>query len=95
MSSQQDLHAVLSKFWDDNVLEPDAEATASGGEAPIDHPLIALDSITAVGVLIEVEAVVRKTLPIETIVRKGGYTSKEQFVSDITAAVEKFAKSPP
>lgn len=90
MSDKAKLQHLLSTFWDSNVLEVPPDVGDPDEAIPVDEPLIALDSITAVDVLIDIEALVGKKLPIEKIVRKGGYSSKEQFVEDVVAAVDEF-----
>lgn len=96
MSAIRDqLHDILSAFWDQNVLEVPAEEGNADEEIAVDQPLIQLDSITAVDVLIDIEKVVGKQLAIEKIVRKGGYSSKEQFIKDVTKAVDEFVGASP
>lgn len=90
MSEHPTLRNVLADLWDANVLEMPSNDESMDERVSADHPLIALDSLTAVEVLIEVESVVGAALPIEKIVRQGGYSSKEQFIDEVTAAVEEF-----
>lgn len=90
MSEHPKLRAALAALWDVNVLETPSTDGSTEEHVPVDHPLIALDSLTAVEVLVEVEGVVGAALPIEKIVRQGGYSSKEQFIEEVAAAVEEF-----
>lgn len=90
-AKHEQLHDVLTAFWDQNVLDVPAEEGDAEEEIAIDQPLVQLDSITAVDVLLDIEKVVGKHLPIEKIVRKGGYSSKEQFIEEVTRAVDEFA----
>lgn len=87
-AKHEQLHDVLSAFWDQNVLEVPADEGDVDEEIAIDQPLVQLDSITAVDVLLDIEKVVGKHLPIEKIVRKGGYSSREQFIQEVTNAVD-------
>lgn len=89
-AKHEQLHEVLSAFWEQNVLEVPTDEGDADEEIAIDHPLVQLDSITAVDVLIDIEKVIGKHLPIEQIVRKGGYSSREQFIEEITKAVDEF-----
>lgn len=89
-TTNNQLHTVLGTFWDKNVLEVPTEEDDSDGDLAIDDPLIQLDSITAVDVLLDIEKLVGKHLPVEKIVRKGGYESKEQFIEEVTQAVNEF-----
>lgn len=90
MSEHPALRNVLADLWDANVLGTPSADGAMDEHVPVDHPLIALDSLTAVEVLVEVEGVVGAALPLEKIVRQGGYSFKEQFIDEVAAAVEKF-----
>ncbi|KAF1704747.1 hypothetical protein [Pseudoxanthomonas kaohsiungensis] len=87
-AKHEQLHDVLSAFWDQNVLEVPADEGGADEEIAIDEPLVQLDSITAVDVLLDIEKVIGKQLSIEKIVRKGGYSSREQFIQEVTNAVD-------
>lgn len=94
-AKHEQLYDVLSAFWDQNVLEvPPADGDADE-EIAIDQPLVQLDSITAVDVLLDIEKVVGTHLPIEKIVRKGGYSSREQFIEEVSKAVDEFVGASP
>lgn len=91
MSSKQDpMHDALAAFWDENMLEPVESSLESTDDSSIDDPVMPLDSITACDALIDIERIVGRKLPVEKIVRKGGYSSKEDFINDITEAVTEF-----
>jgi|GEM_PF-1069520 len=94
-AEHEQLRGVLSAFWDQNVLEVPAEEGDAEEEIAIDQPLVQLDSITAVGVLLQIEEVVGRHLLIEKIVRNGGYSSKEQFIEEVTHAVNAFVGASP
>ena len=94
-AEHEQLHDVLSEFWDQNVLEVPAAEGDAEEEIAIDMPLVQLDSITAVDVLLDIEKVVGKHLPIEMIVRKGGYSSREQFIEEVIKAVGEFVGASP
>jgi acyl carrier protein len=88
IAKHEELHETLSSFWDENVLEVPVKEDDDNEEIDIDEPLVQLDSITAVDVLIDIEKIVGKHLPIDQIVRKGGYSTKEQFIEEVTKAVD-------
>lgn len=92
-AKHEQLHDVLSAFWDQNVLDVPADEGGADEEIAIDQALVQLDSITAVDVLLDIEKVVGKHLPIEKIVRKGGYSSREQFIDEVTQAVNEFVET--
>ena len=94
-AEHEQMHDVLSAFWDQNVLEVPTEEGDAEEEIAIDQPLVQLDSVTAVDVLLDIEKIVGQHLAIEKIVRKGGYSSKEQFVDEVTRAVDEFVRASP
>ena len=54
-----------------------------------------LDSISAVEAFVGIDKLVQRKLPVELIIRHGGYDSKDQFISDITAKVLRHLKDEP
>lgn len=76
----------LRRFW--------AEQSLDGGETPasIDDLVAAMDSMTAVAALVDVEAVVGMELPCSDVLRSGGYDNEEQFVEQLTASVCKYVE---
>lgn len=77
------VHAALVSFWDEQM-------GASDGAVGMFSVGPALDSLTAVTVLVDLEGVVEiKDLP-ETLVKKGGYHSKEEFVEHLATGVREY-----
>lgn len=72
--------AALEAFWAGQTLG------ASGGDT-IDDLVAAMDSFTASDALVEVESIVGMELPTGEVIRRGGYDSKEQFVTLLTQRV--------
>lgn len=86
-----EIEALLTDFWEKNAVSVPPEE-----EGGIDEMLAPLDSQTAVFVLLDLEPLVGKKLPIATTVKKGGYKTKDEFVSELTAAVlEQMGKKEP
>ena len=82
MSSLQDqIESVLSTFWDQNSIQLHSNAKAAI------EPLVPLDSITACEALIDIEALVKKELPVGEVVKRGGYATKDEFVAEVTKTV--------
>jgi acyl carrier protein len=76
------METILGDFWDENAIaiEP-SDATDTGDYvAP-------LDSMSAVEVLIKLEELLGEELEASDIIRQGGYDSRDQFISDISARV--------
>lgn len=75
---------ALGAFWDERIVlkVPAAAGTTSVMEA-------ALDSLSASEVLMEIDDLVSAKVPAETVIRQGGYETREQFIVNLTAAVLK------
>lgn len=79
---EQTVRKALEDFWDEVV---DPEMTADLGLAPG----AALDSLTATDVLLTIESVLGlqgQELP-QTLVKSGGYDSKDEFVEHLTGCI--------
>ncbi|WP_233097112.1 hypothetical protein [Pseudomonas sp. MF6755] len=89
MDIKTQIEKLLSAFWDRRAQEiiDDPLSTDELG-AP-------LDSISAVDAFVGIDKLVQCKLPVELIIRHGGYNSKDQFVSDITDKVIRYLKEVP
>ncbi len=72
--------AALEAFWAGQTL-------GAGGGDTVDDLVAAMDSFTASDALEEVENIVGMELPTGEVIRRGGYDSKEQFVTLLTQRV--------
>lgn len=81
MDIRKQIETLLSNFWDKRAQDiiDDPLSTDELG-AP-------LDSISAVDAFVGIDKLVQRKLPVELIIRHGGYNSKDQFVTDITDKV--------
>ena len=80
---EQRVREALEKFWDEVVV---SEAAADIGLSPG----VALDSLTATDVLLTIESVLGlqgQELP-QTLVKSGGYDSKDEFVEHLAGCVK-------
>lgn len=77
---------ALEDFWSAQAISVDGESTS------VDDLVAAMDSMTAVEALVEVEKIVGMDLPSGDVVRRGGYESKKQFVEELTARVLTYVK---
>lgn len=75
------IREALENFWKEQSLSIDEGSTS------IDDLVAAMDSMTAVEVLVDVEKIVGMELPTAEVIRRGGYESQEQFVEDLTTRV--------
>ena len=86
MDIKTQIETLLAAFWDKRAQDiiDDPLSTDEFG-AP-------LDSISAVDAFVGIDKLVQRKLPVELIIRHGGYDSKEQFVTDITEKVLRHLK---
>ncbi len=77
------IETSLRKFWADRSISLEE---GNSVEDFIDE----LDSLTAVDVLIDIEKITGIDIPEGSVIRRGGYDSREQFVEHLTDRVMKF-----
>ncbi|HOX70074.1 MAG TPA: hypothetical protein PKV56_19720 [Burkholderiaceae bacterium] len=77
---------ALKSFWNEQSMESVGEPTS------IDDLVAAMDSMTAVAALVDIEAIVGIELPCGEVIRAGGYDNERQFVEDITSRVCKYVQ---
>ena len=75
------IEATLSQFWEEVALEE--AGLPQGVESFADT----LDSPSAVDALLRLEKVVGIKLEASELIRRGGYDSKEQFMTHLTERV--------
>lgn len=78
------IKASLEKFWQERAIEVDKNSES------IDDFIDELDSLTAVDVLIDIETIAGMEIPEGSVIRRGGYDSKEQFIEHLTFSVLKY-----
>jgi hypothetical protein len=78
---KSEIEQRLRDFWQARAIAV-SEAPTSTDElgAP-------LDSITSLEAIMDIDELLNRKLPIYRIIRKGGYESEDDFVSDVTAKV--------
>lgn len=72
--------SALETYWTSQTLD-------SGNTESVDDLVAAMDSFTAADVLAEIEPIVGMELPTGEVIRRGGYDSKEQFVTLLTQKI--------
>lgn len=89
MELKAQIEMALGAFWDKRAMDiiDDPLSTDDLG-AP-------LDSLAACDAFVQIDKIVQRKLPVELIIRHGGYNSKGQFVSEITTGVLKHLKENP
>lgn len=83
------IETILTKFWDQRAIEM--------GEVPQSTEELGapLDSLTSLEALLEIDLLLNRKVPVETVIQKGGYQTREQFVEEITTKVLKYVAEHP
>lgn len=83
---QNQIEALLGTFWDDR------EIAIANDPTSIDDLGAPLDSLTACEAMIDIDDLVGKKIPVEVIIRNGGYESRDQFIQQVTEGVLTYLK---
>jgi hypothetical protein len=83
------IEAILGHFWDQRAIEM--------GEAPQSTEELGapLDSLTSMEALIEIDRLLKRKVPVEAVIQKGGYQTREQFMEEISTKVQKYVAEHP
>lgn len=74
----------LEEFWDERSI-------ALGGEPhDVSELGAAMDSLTAIEVLVDIADLVGNEVPADKTIKKGGYQNRDEFVGEITTKVITF-----
>ena len=86
---KQAIEAILGQFWDERAIEM--------GEAPKSTVELGapLDSLTSMEALIEIDRLLKRKVPVEAVIQKGGYQTREQFIEEVATKVLKFVAEHP
>jgi acyl carrier protein len=87
MNIETEIRKLLEKFWDEQALD-----AAPDGDISIEDLVPPLDSLAAVEVLVALDKLTGRELP-ESIIKPGGYQSKNEFVDEISEKVLEFCGS--
>lgn len=82
-SVEAKIRAALKEFWDERAIE-----TGPSGATTVEELLAPVESITALDVLVTLDEITKLQLP-NSVIRKGGYDTCDQFVNDLTGKVMK------
>lgn len=85
---QTKIEQLLRDFWQQRAIAiSDSPDTTEELGAP-------LDSITSMEAIMDIDELLGCNLPIERIIRKGGYEDEDTFVSEVTAKVLEIVEAP-
>lgn len=79
----------LAEFWEERAIEMGGEPQDIG---ELGAPM---DSLTSMEALIEIDLLVGREIPVEVVIQKGGYLTREEFVENVTSKVLKFLTENP
>jgi acyl carrier protein len=75
----------LAKFWEERSFVADELDS-------VENFIDEIDSLTAVDALIPIEKITGMDIDATSVIRRGGYESKEQFVEHLSAQVLKYVQ---
>jgi hypothetical protein len=81
------IREVLDEFWEERAIPAGPD-----GDTIVDELVAPVESLTAVDVLAELDAIVGCKLP-SSVIRAGGYSTKDEFIEKLTASVLKHVRS--
>lgn len=81
---KQQICDALGVFWDDRALP-----VGPDGATIVDELVAPVESMTAVEVLTDLDAIVGKKIP-NTVIQAGGYNTREEFIETLSARVLEF-----
>jgi len=81
---QHEIEEKLGKFWDER------EISVSGDPTSINDLGAAMDSLTACEAMIVIDDLVGETIPVEVVIQNGGYSSRDDFIQQVTEEVLKY-----
>ena len=84
MKSEIEKH--LGQFWDKRALDIVEDPLS------VDQLGAPLESVMAVDALVDVGKMLKIKIPVEVVIRNGGYENKEQFVNLVTSGILKYVK---
>jgi len=78
---QSQIEELLGTFWDEREIAFASDPTS------INDLGAPMDSLTACEAMIDVDVLVGQKVPVEVVIRNGGYESRDQFIQQVTEGV--------
>jgi hypothetical protein len=86
---KEQIEKRLADFWDERAI-------AMAGEPQNISELGApMDSLASMEALIEIDQLVGQEIPVDKVIKMGGYHTREEFVEHVTSNVLKFLAENP
>ncbi|MFS2068769.1 hypothetical protein ACEN9D_08425 [Pseudomonas sp. CT11-2] len=86
MDRKGEIEKHLGQFWDKRALEIVEDPLS------VDQLGAPMESVMAVDALVDIGKILKVKIPVEVVIRNGGYETKEQFVSLVTSGILKHLK---
>lgn len=78
---EKNIRTALEHFWDERALP-----NSFDGATSVEELVAPVESMTAVDVLVTLDAIVGESLPM-SVIQAGGYSTKEEFVEKLSAKI--------
>lgn len=86
MDNKGEIEKALGKFWDKRALEIVEDPLS------VDQLGAPMESVMAVEALVDIGKMLKVKIPVEVVIRNGGYENKEQFISLVGAGILQYLK---
>lgn len=81
---KQKIEDHLGHFWDERAID-------IGGEpGDVSDLGVPMDSLTSIEVLLEIDKLLGRVVPVEMVIKKGGYQTRGEFVEEVAFKVLTF-----
>jgi hypothetical protein len=87
MDNKAEIESALGKFWDKRALEIVEDPLS------VDQLGAPMESVMAVDALVDIGKMLKVKIPVEVVIRNGGYESKEQFIHLVGAGILQHLKA--
>lgn len=87
MDNKAEIEKALGKFWDKRALEIVEDPLS------VDQLGAPMESVMAVDALVDIGKMLKIKIPVEVVIRNGGYESKEQFIRLVGAGILQHLKA--
>lgn len=83
---KDEIEKHLGQFWDKRALEIVDDPLS------IDELGAPMESVMAIDALVDIGKMLKVKIPVDVVIRNGGYETKEQFVNLVTSGILKYLK---
>ncbi|MDR6680160.1 hypothetical protein [Pseudomonas oryzihabitans] len=86
MDTKGEIEKALSQFWDKRALEIVDDPLS------VDELGAPMESVMAVDALVDIGKLLKVKIPVDVVIRNGGYENKEQFIRLVGGGILKYLK---